>query len=237
MRTLYTTHSWGKRTIMCDYAGLTRLRFIMKAMRSVLYPVLLGAFIHGASVLAQTNVPSGMALVPAGSFLMGDSVDGDSNAPTSTVYVSAFYMDTNLVSYALWQQIYQWGALRCSSIVKGSRSVTRCDEADEEAISIGWRADPDHLTLGVQRAVGERACSSIGVGVMRAQRSMVFYAWLGLVVEFVLVLGVVAFVLAGAGYQRSAILLLSRRVPGRRRFRIGSQPKPCSSAWRTSATG
>jgi two-component system phosphate regulon sensor histidine kinase PhoR len=47
---------------------------------------------------------------------------------------------------------------------------------------------------------------------MRAQRSMVFYAWLGFVVEFVLVLGVVAFVLAGAGYQRSAILLLSQRV-------------------------
>ena len=47
---------------------------------------------------------------------------------------------------------------------------------------------------------------------MRAQRSMVFYAWLGLVVEFVLVLGVVAFVLVGAGYQRSAILLLSRRT-------------------------
>lgn len=41
---------------------------------------------------------------------------------------------------------------------------------------------------------------------------MVFYAWLGLVAEFVLVLGVVAFVLTGAGYQRSAILLLSQRV-------------------------
>jgi hypothetical protein len=41
---------------------------------------------------------------------------------------------------------------------------------------------------------------------------MVFYAWLGLVVEFVLVLGVVAFVLAGARYQRSAVLLLSQRV-------------------------
>jgi signal transduction histidine kinase len=40
----------------------------------------------------------------------------------------------------------------------------------------------------------------------------VFYAWLGLVVEFVLVLGVVAFVLAGAAYQRSAILLLSQRI-------------------------
>lgn len=47
---------------------------------------------------------------------------------------------------------------------------------------------------------------------MRAPRSIVFYAWLGLVVEFVLLLGVVAFVLVGAAYQRSAILLLSQRI-------------------------
>jgi len=47
---------------------------------------------------------------------------------------------------------------------------------------------------------------------MKGRRSMVFYAWLGLGVEFVLVLGVVAFVLAGAAYQRSAIRLLSQRV-------------------------
>ena len=57
---------------------------------------------------SQPDAPSGMALVPAGWFLMGDSVDGDSDAPTSTVYVSAFYMDTNLVSYSLWLQVYQW---------------------------------------------------------------------------------------------------------------------------------
>lgn len=47
---------------------------------------------------------------------------------------------------------------------------------------------------------------------MRGRRSMVFYAWLGLIVEFVLVLIVVVFVLAGAAYQRSAVLLLSQRV-------------------------
>jgi two-component system phosphate regulon sensor histidine kinase PhoR len=47
---------------------------------------------------------------------------------------------------------------------------------------------------------------------MRAPRSIVFYAWLGLVVEFVLLLGVVAFVLVGAAYQRSAILLLTQRI-------------------------
>ena len=39
---------------------------------------------------------------------MGDSVDGESDAPTGTVNVSAFYMDTNLVSFGFWQQVYQW---------------------------------------------------------------------------------------------------------------------------------
>jgi formylglycine-generating enzyme required for sulfatase activity len=53
--------------------------------------------------------PSGMALIPAGSFTMGDSLDGDSSAlPLHTVYVSAFYMDKYDVTYSLWQQVYNW---------------------------------------------------------------------------------------------------------------------------------
>jgi len=55
-------------------------------------------------------VPAGMVLIPAGSFVMGDTF-GEGNSyelPLHTVYVSAFYMDTNLVSYALWQQVYNW---------------------------------------------------------------------------------------------------------------------------------
>ena len=60
----------------------------------------------------NTNNPAspfaGMALIPAGAFIMGDVTDTNINgdaAPTS-VTVSAFYMDTNVVSYAVWQSVY-----------------------------------------------------------------------------------------------------------------------------------
>jgi len=56
--------------------------------------------------------PSGMVLIPAGAFTMGNCMDpaegGSYELPLHSVYVSAFYMDANLVSYALWQQVYQW---------------------------------------------------------------------------------------------------------------------------------
>jgi formylglycine-generating enzyme required for sulfatase activity len=52
-----------------------------------------------------------MALIPAGGFTMGDTLDGESDAiPTVTVTVSAFYMDVNLVSYSQWQSVYLWAA-------------------------------------------------------------------------------------------------------------------------------
>jgi len=58
------------------------------------------------------TVPSGMALIPAGSFTMGNCMDaseGDSHElPLHTVYVSAFYMDKYLVTKSLWDTVYQW---------------------------------------------------------------------------------------------------------------------------------
>jgi len=58
----------------------------------------------------NTNIPLVMALIPAGAFIMGDSLDGDpyGNAAPVTVNVSAFYMDTNLVSKAQWDDVYNW---------------------------------------------------------------------------------------------------------------------------------
>jgi len=52
------------------------------------------------------NAPAGMAFIPAGSFTIGDTLDGESYALPTNVFVSAFYMDMNLVSYSQWQMIY-----------------------------------------------------------------------------------------------------------------------------------
>ena len=60
--------------------------------------------------------PAGMALIPAGSFVMGNYLFDNSatndpditDANPTNVYVSAFYMDVNLVSYSQWQGVYNW---------------------------------------------------------------------------------------------------------------------------------
>jgi formylglycine-generating enzyme required for sulfatase activity len=62
-----------------------------------------------AATAATLGSPPGMALVPAGTFTMGDSLDGESDAiPTVSVTVSGFYMDVNLVSLAQWDSVYYW---------------------------------------------------------------------------------------------------------------------------------
>src|ERR1035437_8751458 len=60
--------------------------------------------------LVYTNPPAGMVLIPAGSFLMGNSIrDGDiTDANPTNVYVSAFFMDTNLVNLSIWQAVYTY---------------------------------------------------------------------------------------------------------------------------------
>ncbi len=55
-----------------------------------------------------TIVPNSMALIPAGSFTMGDTLDGESDAIPTTIYVSAFYMDVYDVTETLWANIYDW---------------------------------------------------------------------------------------------------------------------------------
>ena len=58
--------------------------------------------------LIYTNPPAGMALIPAGWFTMGDPLDGEGDAIPTNVYVSAFFMDTNLVDLSVWGAVYTY---------------------------------------------------------------------------------------------------------------------------------
>jgi formylglycine-generating enzyme len=52
------------------------------------------------------NPDAGMAFIPAGSFTMGDSAGAIPDAITTNIYLSAFYMDSNLVTYSQWQTVF-----------------------------------------------------------------------------------------------------------------------------------
>ena len=72
----------------------------------------------------NTNTVSsyaGMVLIPAGTFTMGDVTDTNINGDAAPVSVtlSAYYMDTNLVSFTLWQSVYNWGTNAGYSFVNG----------------------------------------------------------------------------------------------------------------------
>ena len=61
---------------------------------------------------SDDTAPSGMALIPAGSFTMGNCMatneGSSSELPLHTVYVSAFYMDRTEVTKVLWDEVYNW---------------------------------------------------------------------------------------------------------------------------------
>jgi formylglycine-generating enzyme required for sulfatase activity len=69
----------------------------------------------GATLTVWTGAggsnPGGIALIPAGSYVMGNCIENEGwgdELPLHTVYVSAFYMDKFDVTYALWQQVFNW---------------------------------------------------------------------------------------------------------------------------------
>jgi len=72
-----------------------------------------------ATDIIPPAVPAGFSLIPAGSFTMGDALDGGGDAHTVTV--SGFYMGQNLVTKAEWDAVRTWGlANGYSDLVAGS---------------------------------------------------------------------------------------------------------------------
>jgi formylglycine-generating enzyme len=81
--------------------------------------------------------PTGMALIPAGNFSMGDAfLEGDSDEnPVHTVTVSAFYMDKYEVSKALWEEVAIWAAANGYDI---SATSAGGKAANHPASSVTW---------------------------------------------------------------------------------------------------
>lgn len=68
-----------------------------------------GAFFYRVLGVPPFDPDQGMAQIPGGSFTMGDSVgDGIPFATPTNIYVSSFYMDTNLVTCSQWEAIYSY---------------------------------------------------------------------------------------------------------------------------------
>jgi formylglycine-generating enzyme required for sulfatase activity len=60
------------------------------------------------NLIVSFNPPAGMALIPASVFTIGDALDGEGDAIPTNVYVSAFYMDVNLVNSNKWAVVYSY---------------------------------------------------------------------------------------------------------------------------------
>ena len=99
-----TNVSNGSYTLSAAKEGYT----ISPASKSV---TVNGANVTGQDFTATIVQPplADMVLIPAGTFQMGDAIDGMSSAkPVHTVTVSAFYLDKYEVTKALWDEVYTW---------------------------------------------------------------------------------------------------------------------------------
>ena len=90
------TNSWaGQTNVLVDSNG--------KVMVSV-------PMFYRVKGIPASSLPSGMALIPAGSFQMGDSFgEGYSDElPVHSMYVGAFYMDKYEVTKSKWDEVANW---------------------------------------------------------------------------------------------------------------------------------
>jgi sulfatase modifying factor 1 len=79
----------------------------------------------------------GMAFIPAGSFTMGDTLEVESNALPTSVYVSAFYMDVNLVSYSQWQTVYNYATNNDYSFDHAGNAQTN-NQPEQPVETVDW---------------------------------------------------------------------------------------------------
>jgi formylglycine-generating enzyme len=147
----------GKVFIKASQAGNPQF----KAAKSVLRALV----VQPGTSSTLTN----MALIPAGSFQMGNAlsasaIDGNSDElPVHTVSVSAFYMDKYEVSKALWDEVATWAATKGYDINAASASGKA---TNHPVHSVSWYSMVKWSNARSQKE-GLTPCYTVGGVVMR----------------------------------------------------------------------
>ena len=120
------------------------------------------------------TVPEGMALIPAGSFQMGDNLGGgwSGEVPVHTVYVSAFYMDKTEVTWAKWQEVRTWAAAHGYDI--GSVGAGKAD--NHPVHSVSWHDCVKWLNARSQKE-GLTPCYTVGGATYKTGNSVPDCNW------------------------------------------------------------
>jgi len=106
--------------------------------------------------------PVGFALIPAGAFTMGDTLDGDKDATPHQVTLTGFYMQINEVNQAQWNAVRTWGLKHGYADL----AVGTAKAADHPVQSVSWYDIVKWCNAHSEKD-GLTPCYSTGGGVMR----------------------------------------------------------------------
>jgi len=91
-----------------------------------------------ATPLAEKPVPA-MVEIPAGSFQMGDNLDGTTYAmPAHTVQVDEFYIDRYETTYDLWKEVYDWAVVNGYSFDSPGRNGSLATGTNMPVTMVSW---------------------------------------------------------------------------------------------------
>jgi len=119
--------------------------------------------------------PSGMSLIPAGSFQMGDSFgEGEARElPVHSVYVSAFYMDQTEVTKAQWDEVTTWATANGYSFSSGSGLGKA---ANHPVLMVSWY-DCVKWANARSEKTGRTPCYTVGGNIYRTGGSIPDCNW------------------------------------------------------------
>jgi formylglycine-generating enzyme required for sulfatase activity len=161
-------------TLKMSTNGLTNWQTIQTVVTNT--PASSQAFYRMEIAISNVAPPpfltTNMALIPAGSFLMGNALsasgEGRSNElPVHTVNVSAFHMDKYEVTKALWDEVAIWAATNGYDINAASASGKA---ANHPAYEVTWHEAVKWCNARSQKE-GLTPCYTVGGVVMKTGSS------------------------------------------------------------------